>query len=99
MNQHKAAWTIIKNGGQSRKTSAGDIRQRLALCHYVEVDVSADCEEAQNLIQHFPMLARRQNADINLAPVPRQFLDNRCHLDSVGTGADDDVYQLLSTFH
>ena len=89
MHQHNIGLFLFKYRLKPLQNIAGNIKKILPRLHDIQVIVRPDFKEIQNLIQHLAMLSR--HADNTFKPVRMLFklLDNRSHLDRLGTCAED----------
>ena len=68
---------------QGSEGARREIGQRLTIRHQLQVVVRGDIKDAEDLLKHFLMLTGGDSDDANLVRMPLEFLNNRCHFDSI----------------
>src|SRR5579859_5868706 len=78
-----------QNRLEPRQDRRGNLGWALIVLHHVQVVVGLNAEDAQNLVEHGPMLRRDADAAVDTVWVPRQFQDHRPQLDRLGARPKD----------
>lgn len=74
------------------------VEQRLARLHDRQVVVWGHAEDAQHLVEHLAVLTGHSHDGLELIPARLQLVDERAHLDSLRSGAEDEHYLLQNGF-
>ena len=72
--------------------------ERLARSHHVEVPIGDDVQCRQRLLEHLSMLCRRDDRQVQFR-ASADLVDDRCQLDRLGAGPDEDRHPVRLAHH
>jgi len=88
VHQQQVVAGALEDVAQAQEDVAGDVGEVLPRLHDVEVMVGADVEQVQHLVEHLTVLGGDAHLCLD-GRVGGQGVDDRCHLDGLGAGAEN----------
>src|SRR5574344_1413792 len=92
MNKHYIRLALLEHVTHSVEDTYSHICQVLTLLHDVQVNIRLDIEYFEHLIEHFTMLTCYAYDGSKFLVSLLEFLNQRTHLNSFGTSAEDKHY-------
>lgn len=90
VNQDHVGPLVLEDGLELEQHVARHVEQRLARLHDRQVVVGRNAEDAQNLVEHFAVLAGHGHDGLELIRARLQLVDEWAHLDCLRAGAEDE---------
>ena len=98
MDQDDVGPLVLEDRLELEQHVARHVEQRLARLHNGQVVVGSHVEDAQHLVEHLAVLARRGHDGLELILSRLQLVGERAHLDGLRAGAEDEHYLLQNGF-
>ena len=89
---------FFKDVAHACEDSASYVGEVLALLHDVQVEVGGDFEEVQHLVEHLSVLTCHGHDGFELFGALLERFDEGGHLDSFGSGPEDEHYGFHQKF-